>query len=262
MGQRSRILTQVLGYRGWRVVEAFFEAADGSRVVPVAGYDVPRGCRLVLRVERRWASRCETCHAIGPKLHEQLPVRRWQDLPWAGRPILIEFAPTRVACARCGSHGVELLAFADRYQRQTRRLQQHLALQAASMPVMHVAVQHGLSWGTVRRAEGAALERWDATRELVPLCQVGVDEKWLGRRHKLDYDYVTIVSNLQTGEPIWMGPGRGQDTLATWLSTLSPKQKAAITLFAMDMHAPFAAAVRADEELIHAHLTHDPFHVM
>jgi transposase len=69
-----------------------------------------------------------------------------------------------------------MVAWAEPYQRQTRRLQQHLALQAASVPVMHVAVMHGLSWSTVRRAEGAALARWDATRTKPPLKQVGLDE--------------------------------------------------------------------------------------
>lgn len=53
------------------------------------------------------------------------------------------------------------------------------------MPVMHVAALHGLSWLTVRRAEERAIERWEATRPAVPLRHVGVDEKWLGRRHKL-----------------------------------------------------------------------------
>ncbi len=262
MSQRSKSLTQILGFGGWRVVDYFFERPDGTRVEAVAGYDVFPNTRLVLRVERRRVARCETCHAIGGKLHETLKSRRWKDLPWAGHPVEIEATPTRIKCKRCGSTGVEMVAWADPYQRQTRRLQQHLALQAASMPVMHVAAQHGLSWGTVRRAEGAALARWDATRPSVVLRQGGVDEKWLGRRHKLDHDFVTIVSNLEIGQPVWIGPGRSQDTLAAWFGTLSPRQKAAIVVFAMDMHAPFSAAVRADAKLIHAHIVHDSFHVM
>ena len=130
------------------------------------------------------------------------------------------------------------------------------------MPVMHVAALNGLSWGTVRRAEEAALARWNATREASPLRDVGVDEKWLGRRHKLDYDFVTIVSNLETGEPLWIGPGRSAASLAAWLATLTSPQKAAIRLFAMDMHDAFRNAVRADPELAHAAIVHDPFHVM
>jgi transposase len=154
-----------------------------------------------------------------------------------------------------------MLAWAERRQNQTMRLQQHLALDAASMPVLHVAVKYGLTWGIVRRAEGAALARWNATRADVPLRRVGVDEKYLGRRHRLAYKFVTIVSNLDTGEPIWIGEARSEETLQKWLATLSAEQKAAIVLFAMDMHDPYKAAVRADKALAHVAIVHDPFHV-
>jgi transposase len=157
---------------------------------------------------------------------------------------------------------VEMVAWAALHQRQSARLQQQLALQAASMPVMHVAVLHGLSWSTVRRAEGQALARWDSTRAAQPLRQVGVDEKFLGRRHRRMHRFVTIVSNLETGEPLWIGYGRGQDTLERWLQTLNETAKAQLQLFAMDMHRAFELAVRADPALAHVAIVHDPFHVM
>jgi len=264
MGQRGRELTQIFGFAGWVVDEVFFEAADGERVEPVAGYDVPQGVRMVLGARRRWAPRCCECGALcsATAKHEQLKARRWADLPWAGRPVVIEYAPIRVKCRRCGSHAGEMVAWADRYQRQTRRLQQHLALEASSMPVIHVATKYALSWTTVRRAEVFAIQRWEATRTPVPLVQVGVDEKYLGRRNKLVDKFVTIVSNLQTGEPLWIGPGRSEVTLTLWLSSLTPEQKANIKLFAMDMHRAFYNAVRADPALAHAAIVHDPFHVL
>ncbi|GAC1600311.1 MAG: hypothetical protein NVS3B20_21640 [Polyangiales bacterium] len=127
---------------------------------------------------------------------------------------------------------------------------------------MHVAAMHGLAWATVHRAEHSALARWSATRTLAPLRHVGVDEKWLGRRHHLDHKFLTIVSDLETGEPLWIGKGRSQTTLASWLATLSLEQKRAIVLFAMDMHRPFYNAVRDDPDLAHAAVVHDPFHVL
>jgi hypothetical protein len=66
------------------------------------------------------------------------------------------------------------------------------------------------------RVEVCAIERWDATRPPEVLQQVGVDEKWLGRRHRRPEKFVTIVSNLETGIPLWIGYGRGEDTLAGW----------------------------------------------
>ena len=263
MGQRGTILTEILGFRGWKVQVAYFEDEECNRFDPVAGYGVLPGTRLVLRVERRWAPRCSRCGTIcRSSAHEQLSVRRWQDVSWAGRPTVIEAAPIRVKCKRCKAAPVELLPWAEPLQRQTQRLQQQLTLEAASMPVMHVAVMHGLDWHTVRRAEGAALARWNATRSPALLRHVGVDEKWMGRRHKLDHDFVTIVSNLETGEPVWIGPHRREATLRTWLDTLSPAQKAAIELVAVDMHRPFMNAIHNDPAMKHVVVVHDPFHIM
>jgi transposase len=262
MGQRARILTSILGFDGWKVTDVLFESASGERVEPVGGLGMLRGTRIVLAVERRWLPRCTQCGGPCRAIHEWLPPRRWADLSWAEHPVELRYAPVRVKCPRCKATPVEMVAWADPHQRQTRRLQHRLALEAASMPVMHVAAMHGLSWLTVRRAEQRAIERWEATRPAVPLRQVGVDEKWLGRRHGLDYKFVTIVSNLETGEPVWIGKGRDEDTLKGWLQSLSHEQKATIELFAMDLHRAYWNAVDNTRGLEHAPIVHDPFHVM
>lgn len=262
MGQRNSIITPIIGFAGWDVTEAFFEDANGTRIELVRGVFPPPGATLVIRLKRRCAPRCSRCSAIRQKVHEQLGTRSWKDLQWADHPVRIEAAPVRLDCHRCDATVVEYLPWADPFQRQTRRLQHHLALEAASMPVMHVAELHGLSWSTVRRAEGEALARWDATRTEPPLRHVGVDEKYLGRRNKLPYDFVTIVSNIETGEPIWIGPNRSKETLEAWIATLSPEQKNAIDLFAMDMHEPFMSAIRGDPVLKEKPVVHDPFHTM
>ena len=262
MGQRGSILTQILGFPGWRVVGIFFELPDGRRFTPVAGFATPAGTRLVLRVARRWKPKCGFCSGRGDVVHELLPPRRWRDQPWAGVAVDIEARLCRVKCRRCRGHRVEHAPWAEPYQRQTMRFQQHLALEAASMPVMHVAELNGLGWATVRRAEGAALARWNATRVPVPLRQLGVDEKYLGRRNKLEEKFVTVVSNLETGEPLWIGFGRGAATLSAFLATLTSAQKAELRLVAMDMHDPFLAAIRGDPDLAHVAVVHDPFHVV
>jgi hypothetical protein len=92
----SRILTQIVGFRGWKVTEHRWETKDGRRVEPVGGYEVPPDTRLVFVLERRWAPRCAKCLAIGAGCHEQLAVRRCADLPCSGHPVVIEFAPSRL----------------------------------------------------------------------------------------------------------------------------------------------------------------------
>ena len=53
------------------------------------------------------------------------------------------------------------------------------------------------------------LERWSAGRRKPALRQMGVDEIYLGKKTK----FVTVVSNLETGEPLWFGKERKQASL-------------------------------------------------
>jgi transposase len=190
MGQRARILTGILGFDGWKVTETFFESATGKRVEAVGGFALLRETRLVLVAERRWLPRCSRCGAACRRVHERLPARRWADLPWAGHPVEIEYAGCRVKCRACESASVEMVAWADPYQRQSRRLQQHLAIEAASMPVMHVAALHGLSWLTVRRAEERALAR----DERVRLHQLLAQNRILARAYQIKEELREVLA--------------------------------------------------------------------
>jgi hypothetical protein len=55
LGQRAKILTQILVVVGFRVVEAYFEDPTGWRIWPAGRYLPSAEVRLVLRVQRRWA---------------------------------------------------------------------------------------------------------------------------------------------------------------------------------------------------------------
>ena len=243
------------------MTEAYFEAPDGKRIWPVGTYLPPPEVRLVLRVERRWMAECCRCGARCNKEHCAETTRRWNDLAWSDHRVSIECTPVRVDCARCRATPMEKVPWADPYQRETRRLQQHLALQAASTPTVRVAAQYGLSWSTVRRAETCAIARWQAQRPKADLRDVGVDEKYLGRRHRREEKYVTIISDLSTGEPIHIEFGRKEESLKRWLDTLTLAEKKRIRLFAMDMHEAYKNAVRNDPALKHVDIVHDPFHV-
>ena len=64
-----------------------------------------------------------------------------------------------------------------------------------------VARQFGLGASTVRAIDLRYLQRWSAGRRKPGLRQMGVDEIYLGKKQK----FLTVVSNLQTGEPLWLG---------------------------------------------------------
>ena len=54
------------------------------------------------------------------------------------------------------------------------------------------------------------LRRWAAARRKPALRQMGVDDDiYLGKKQK----FLTVVSNLETGEPLWFGRERKKETL-------------------------------------------------
>ncbi len=61
---------------------------------------------------------------------------------------------------------------------------------------------------------------------------------------------------------MWIGPGRGEETLTKWIATLTPEQKSEVTLFSMDMYQPFLAAIQCDPAFAHVVVVHDTFHLV
>jgi hypothetical protein len=65
------------------------------------------------------------------------------------------------------------------------------------------------------------MERWAAARKKPALIQMGVDEIYLGKKQK----FITVVSNLDTAEPLWFGQERKKETVDEFFtSQLNPRQ--------------------------------------
>ena len=65
---------------------------------------------------------------------------------------------------------------------------------------------------------------------------MGVDELYLGKKQK----FLTVVTNLETGEPLWFGRERKKETLDEFLEKhLSPFQRTALRAACVDMWEPF-----------------------
>ncbi len=78
-----------------------------------------------------------------------------------------------------------------------------------SAAARQVALRFGLPPSTVRAIDLRYLERWVAARRKPALAQMGVDEIYLGNKQK----FITVVSNLGSGEPVWSGRERKKETL-------------------------------------------------
>jgi len=127
------------------------------------------------------------------------------------------------------------------------------------MSISAVAKHFGLRWETVKNIDKAYLEETLPSlspEELTNLKHLGVDEVARAKGH----DYMTLVYDLESGQLIWVHPGRTAYTLSQFFKMLSEPTKQGILAVAMDMGPAYQKAVRDD--LPNADIIFDRFHVM
>jgi transposase len=120
-----------------------------------------------------------------------------------------------------------------------------------------VAARWGLAAETVRQLDKRALQQWAASRPRPALRYLGVDEIFLGKAAK----FLTVVSNLGSREPLWMGQDRKRETLDRFFAeALPPPQRWRVRAVCVDRWAPFRLSLQA--HLPRARIVYDKFHVL
>ena len=86
---------------------------------------------------------------------------------------------------------------------------------------------------------------------------MGVDEIHLGKKQK----FITVVSNLETGEPLWFGRERKKETLDQFFQEeLSTGQRRRIAAACVDMWEPFRQSI--EQWSPQCRIVYDKFHIM
>jgi transposase len=114
----------------------------------------------------------------------------------------------RVCCRRCGVRVEKVLQLPSKAP-FSKGFEEAVGLACESASVRQVAPQFRLAASTVRAIDLWYMQRWSAARRKDRLVQMGVDEIYFGEHMK----FITVVSNLDTGEPLWFGQDRKQETL-------------------------------------------------
>jgi transposase len=182
--------------------------ASVSRILCLPGYGVyaweadETTGTLGLWVRQTGAEPYYVCGGCGISVREvhSWTERRLRDLPWGTWQVWLVIEVHRVRCRRCGVR-TERLPFVTGKAHVTTRLEAAVARDCEAAPVSRVALTRCLPRETVRRMDKRVLRRWAAARPRRPLRYLGVDEIYLGKRDK----FLTVVSDLDTGEPIWTG---------------------------------------------------------
>lgn len=197
---------------------------------------------------------CSGC-GIGVRYFRSVRERRVRDLPWGTWKMWLIVEIHRVVCRRCGVK-TERVDFLEGKHPYTRRFNDAVARDCEDAAVSRVASKWGLSVQTVRRIDKRALQAWSDGRRRRPLRLMGVDEIFWKKGNCL-----TIVSDLELGEPIWAGPERKQETLDRFFAERLPRRRRrSVLAVCVDMWEPFLLSLK--KHLPRAAIIFDKFHVM
>lgn len=240
---RGNDWTKVLGWPGYRV---YRHEIDETRKM------------LKLWVRRKRGNRVFLCGGCGRRVNELHDVyeRAVRDLACFEYRATVVVDLHRVRCPNCGvkREKVEQLPSKAPF---SKRFEDAVGRACESAPARRVARQFGLAASTVRAIDLRYLQRWAARRRKPALKQMGVDEIHLGKKGK----FLTVVSNLDNGEPLWFGRERKKETLDEYFQTeLSRGQRRRIEAACVDMWEPYRLSI--EEWAPQCQIIYDKFHIM
>jgi transposase len=182
--------------------------------------------------------------------------REVRDLPCFEYRTTVVIELYRLKCPDCGLKAEKVAQLPSKAP-FSKRFEDAVGQACESAAARRVARQFGLAESTVRGIDLRYLERWAATRRKPALRQMGVDEIHLGKKQK----FLTVVSNLETGEPLWFGRERKRETLDEFFDQeLSARQRRGISAACVDMWEPYRRSI--EQWAPHCRIVYDKFHIM
>jgi transposase len=242
------------------------EEQSWTKLLGWPGYQVYRveikeeAKRLRLWVRRKKTNLHLLCSGCGEKLRHQaihdVQQREVRDLPCFEYTTTVVVETYRVRCPDCGVKA-ERLPHLPSKAPFSKRFEDIVGRACESSSARQVARQFGLAESTVRVIDQRYLERWAKSRLQPALRQMGVDEIYLGKKQK----FLTVVCNLETGEPVWFGAERKKETLDSFFQQhLSAFQRKRIQVACVDMWTPFRLSI--EQNAPGCAIVYDKFHIL
>jgi transposase len=213
---------------------------------------------LKLWIRRKRGHQKLICSGCGRKLDDAHDVREREvrDLPCMEFRTTVVIEVYRVCCPDCGIK-IEKVPQLPSKAPFSKRFEEAVGEACESAAARPVARRFGLPASTVRAIDLRYLERWAAARRRPALTQMGVDEIHLGKKQK----FITVVSNLESGEPVWFGRERKKETLDEFFQIeLSVGQRMRISAACVDMWEPFRLSI--EQWAPQCRIVYDKFHIM
>ena len=223
----------------------------------VVGVDFKKNNTLNIAVKpHKNGARCCHCERRGKIIRTRPTVRQWRDVPVGGWTIFLVYAPREILCT---THGrvEEWLPWADKYTRVSFRYEFLMLRYSQMMTQKSAAELLHVSTSTLSDQLHRCIKRIRSGHRIRGLRSIGIDEISYHKRHK----YATLVYDLDRSVVVWVGEGKGRETIDEFFDTkLTKYQKDQITTGCCDMSAAYIGAIST--HCPNATLVIDRFHLV
>ena len=237
-----KLLAKILRLKGLKINGYEFRRRDKELHLVVKPYK--NGCRCT-QCQRR----CQIVrHGTEPRI--------WADITLIGMRVLLHYTPKEIVCP---THGrlQEEIPWAATHARTTYRLEYRICALCQIMTQKAAAEILALATSTLSDALHRIISRVRAQHRIRGLVTLGVDEISYSKGRK----YATIVYDLDRSCVVWIGKGKGRETIDRFFQeALSDDQKKRIKWASCDMSRAYIQAIK--DHCPNATLVIDRFHLV
>jgi len=200
--------------------------------------------------------RCPHCNRRGQIVRTMDEPRTWRDLTICRWSVLLWYRPREIFCPT--HHRVqEDIPWADPYARITYRFEYVLLVYCQIMTQKAAARILHIPKSTLSDLLHRTIARIRDGHRIRALRSIGIDEISYAKGHK----YATVVYDLDRARVVWVGPGKGRETIDEFFTQqLSDYQKKRIKWACCDMSQAYIGAI--EHHCPNAKLVLDRFHIV
>ena len=199
---------------------------------------------------------CPECRRRCRIVHHGTESRCWTDITVFGMRVILHYAPKEIECPTHGRLQKEI-PWAAVHARSTYRHEYRICGLCQIMTQKAAAEILALATSTLSDALHRIITRVRAQHRVRGLVTLGIDEISYCKGHK----YATIVYDLDRSCVVWVGKGKGRETIDRFFREyLSDDQKKRVQWASCDMSQTYIQAIK--DHCPNATLVIDRFHLV
>lgn len=202
---------------------------------------------------KQWVKRCPYCDSS--KVHiRETQERTFRTLNISQKRTYLKLDTYKIQCQKCEKKAWIKLPFTSGKLPMTKSFILYILQLISMSTLLAVAIFLGLQWRTVKNIDKTNLQKRSKQFSFKKLRYISIDEIAIKKGHK----YMTIFTDISTGQIIHAVEGRNEAALRPFLKLLSKKAKR-LRGVGIDMSAAYACSVTL--HLPHVAIIFDRFHV-